>query len=318
MAAVTGFVSDASYKKHDTGRYHPECPSRLDAVLRGVEAFAPECVLFPLEPRRTSRSELQYCHPESYIDLVKREVDSGRNCLSTGDTDICSSSFEVALFAVGGVLNAVDAVFKGEVRNAFCAVRPPGHHATAAVGMGFCIFNNVAVAARYAQRCHGAERVAIIDWDVHHGNGTQDIFYDDPSVFYFSTHQSPLYPGTGAATETGTGKGLGATLNIPVPAGTTGDVLVRAFVDVLMPAIDLFKPDFILISAGFDARKNEPISNLLLEDDDFRVLTSLTLELADRHTGGRLVSSLEGGYGLEGLATSAGTHVRELAASASG
>jgi acetoin utilization deacetylase AcuC-like enzyme len=318
MTLGTGLVSDAIYKKHDTGSWHPECPPRVDAVLHGVKKYVPEGALVPLQARSATRAELEYCHPGSYIDLVKNEVDSGRNCLSTGDTDICPSSFDVALVAAGGVLNAVDAVFKREVCNAFCAVRPPGHHATADVGMGFCIFNNVAVAARYAQRCHGADRVAIVDWDVHHGNGTQDIFYEDPSVFYFSTHQSPLYPGTGAPTETGAGKGKGATLNVPVPAGTTGDVLAKVFTDKLMPALDDFNPDFILISAGFDARKDEPISNLLLEDEDFGVLSSLVLELADRHAGGRLVSSLEGGYGLEGLASSAGTHVKTLAASTGG
>ena len=315
MRAKTGLVSDPVYKKHDTGGGHPECPSRVDAVMQGISEHVSADVVVPIRVRSATRDELEYCHPGSYIDLAKREVEAGWKHLSTGDTDICPCSYEVALLAVGGVLSAVDAVFNGEVRNAFCAVRPPGHHATADRGMGFCIFNSIAVAARYAQRRHGVERVAIIDWDVHHGNGTQDIFYEDASVFYFSTHQSPLYPGTGAADETGAGKGQGCTLNVPVPSGSTGDVLKSACTGALMPALEKFKPEFILISAGFDTRKDEPISGLLLEDRDFGELTGLVLDIADQHTGGRLVSSLEGGYGLEGLASSAGTHVRILAES---
>jgi acetoin utilization deacetylase AcuC-like enzyme len=178
--------------------------------------------------------------------------------------------------------------------------------------MGFCLFNSVAVTARHVQHLHGIERVAIIDWDVHHGNGTQDIFYEDPTVFFFSTHQWPLYPGTGAAHEQGKGAGNGTTLNCPVPAGTDGAELIDIFETQLVPAMDRFKPGFIIVSAGFDARRDEPISNLLLEDEDFGHLTRIVMQIAETHAGGRLVSSLEGGYGLPGLASSSGEHVRVL------
>jgi acetoin utilization deacetylase AcuC-like enzyme len=210
------------------------------------------------------------------------------------------------------VLNAVDAVIGRKAANAFCVVRPPGHHASAGRGMGFCLFNNVAIAARYAQKQHGIGRVAIVDWDVHHGNGTQDIFYADGSVFYFSTHQSPWYPGTGAARETGEGKGRGMILNFPAPAGTGRDEIMGAFQTRLIPAMRDFKPELVFISAGFDSRIGDPLGGFTLSDDDFSDLTAVMLEIADRHAGGRLVSVLEGGYSLTGLGAAAASHVAAL------
>jgi acetoin utilization deacetylase AcuC-like enzyme len=256
--------------------------------------------------------EIALCHDRGYIVTAKEDVESGLEDLSTGDTSICPRSYDVAIQAVGGVLNAVDAVFAGKAKNAFCAVRPPGHHARPAQGMGFCLFNNIAIAARHAQKRHGAQKIAIVDWDVHHGNGTQDIFYEDGSVFFASTHQSPLYPFTGHADETGSGKGRGSTLNVPFPARTGMSDIGAAFTDRLLPAIDQFKPDLILISAGFDSRIDDPLGQFRLTDDDFVTLTKLLLESAATHCQNRLISVLEGGYNLKGLASAVTSHVGAL------
>jgi acetoin utilization deacetylase AcuC-like enzyme len=213
---------------------------------------------------------------------------------------------------VGGVLNAVDAVATGAARNAFCAVRPPGHHASAGRGMGFCFFNNAALATRYAQRRHGLGRVLIVDWDVHHGNGTEDIFYCDPTVFYFSTHQWPLYPGTGRVNETGEGAGVGTTMNFPFPAGSGREEVLGAVEASLAPAAEQFRPELVVISAGFDSRLGDPLGRFTLTDRDFADLTRAVMQIAARHAGGRVVSVLEGGYNLDGLASAAAAHVEAL------
>jgi acetoin utilization deacetylase AcuC-like enzyme len=213
---------------------------------------------------------------------------------------------------VGASLKAVDAVVSGTVANAFCALRPPGHHATADRGMGFCIFNNAALAARYAQRVHGLERVVIIDWDVHHGNGTQDIFYEDPGVFYFSTHQHPWYPGSGLSHETGRGPGEGYTLNVPLPSGAGMEEIGGAFTKLFRKKMNLFRPDLVIISAGFDSREGDPLGQFTLSDADFAELTRILLDLAHETAGGRLVSLLEGGYNLTGLASAVTSHVKAL------
>lgn len=308
----TGLVTESAYADHNAVDWHPECPARLRAVLDGIARAVPVAALERIAAREATVAELTLCHRASYVDLVREEVEAGFGTLSTGDTDVGPRSYAVSRLAVGGVLAAVDAVFAGRVRNAFCAVRPPGHHASQARGMGFCLFNNVAIAARYAQQRHGVRRVLIVDWDVHHGNGTQDIFYEDDSVYFFSTHEWPLYPGTGAPSEIGAGAGRGTTMNCVFAAGTRGEAVMAAFRERLVPAADQFAPELVLISAGFDARKEEPISNLLLEDADFAALTGVVMDIAERHAGGRLVSSLEGGYGLPGLASSAAAHVKRL------
>jgi acetoin utilization deacetylase AcuC-like enzyme len=284
----------------------------LDAVLRGLGEAGLLNRLARVDARAATEEELLLCHTREYLSTAKRDVESGRPYLSTGDTDITPNSWEVAARAAGGVLNAVDAVVSGKARNAFCAVRPPGHHATPNRGMGFCLFNNVAIAARHAQRKHGLARVLIVDWDVHHGNGTQDIFYSDPSVFFFSTHQWPLYPGTGRADETGEGAGRGATMNRPFPAGSGRAEILGAVQGSLLPAAERFQPDLVLISAGFDSRAGDPLGRFTLTDRDFADLTRTAIEIADRYACGRVVSVLEGGYNLEGLARASAAHVEAL------
>jgi acetoin utilization deacetylase AcuC-like enzyme len=305
---------DALYKQHDPGPGHPEQPARYDAVIRAIEGTGLLSQLHRLDVRVASEDEIALVHGRGYIAKVEREIAAGAHELSTGDTNVGPRSLDVAVRAVGGVLNAVDAVVAGQAVNAFCAVRPPGHHARPDQGMGFCIFNNIAIAARYAQRKHGLAKVMIADWDVHHGNGTQDTFYGDGSVFFMSTHQSPWYPGTGAASETGEGKGKGCIMNFPFPAGSGRKEIVGAFREDLRRAADAFKPDLVMISAGFDSRDGDPLGRFTLSDADFTALTKIVLEIAGTHAGGRLVSVLEGGYDLKGLEAAVGAHVKELAA----
>ncbi len=302
-------AADTACKRHYGGPGQPERPERFDAALE---------TLLPLElPRLDRRSatldEIALCHSRSYIYLAEREIAAGFDTLSTGDTPVCEASFEAALAAAGSVLNGVDAVAGHTGTRAFSIVRPPGHHATPNRGMGFCIFNNVAIAVRHAQKHHGVGRVLIADWDVHHGNGTQDIFYEDASVFFFSTHQHPWYPGTGAAEETGSGAGEGCTMNCPFSAGAGREEILGAFKDRLAPAMREFKPEMVFISAGFDSRAGDPLGGFLLTDDDFVALTDVVLEIADQYAGGRVVSVLEGGYNLAGLRQAVGAHVRTLA-----
>jgi acetoin utilization deacetylase AcuC-like enzyme len=310
---TTALLADELYRKHLEGRNHPERPERYDAVMSGLESAGLTGQLLRIPSRAATDDELLLCHAPQYLDIVRDDFAAGSSRLSTGDTDISPTSLEVALQAVGGVLNVVDAVVTGAARNAFCVVRPPGHHANARRGMGFCLFNNVAIAARHAQKKHGLERVLIVDWDVHHGNGTQDIFYGDRSVFFFSSHQWPLYPGTGRANETGESAGKGATMNFPFPAGSGRAEILGAVQRSLVPAMEEFRPDLVLVSAGFDSRSGDLLGRFTLSDEDFADLTRTVMEIADRHAGGRVVSLLEGGYSLPGLASAAAAHVAQLA-----
>ncbi|MBV8865020.1 MAG: histone deacetylase, partial [Acidobacteriaceae bacterium] len=261
--SITGLAADTRVQQHDAGAGHPEQPARLTVIANQLKTSGLIDHLTVLNPRSASDDELALAHSRDYIALTNREIAQGATELSTGDTAINAHSGEAARAAAGCALSAIDAVFDGQIRNAFCAVRPPGHHANATRGMGFCLFNTVAIAARYAQQKHGAERVLIADWDVHHGNGTQDIFYTDGSVLFFSTHQSPWYPGTGAADETGEGDGAGKTINCPFPAGTGSSKILKAFREKLLPAAQEFRPDPILLSAGFDSRVGDPLGQFL-------------------------------------------------------
>ncbi len=304
----TAFLADQLAKDHATPAAHPESPARWDAALRGLG----DAPLTPAPPRDATHEELLLCHTPHYLYTARQDVQAGLDQLSTGDTDICPRSWDVALRATGTCLNAVDLVMNREASNAFCIVRPPGHHASAGRGMGFCLFNNVAIAARYAKQKYGLDRVLIADWDVHHGNGTQDIFYDDPSVFFFSTHQSPWYPGTGAARERGEHEGIGTTMNCPFPAGAGSDEILGAFRTRLLPEMHTFRPDLVLISAGFDSRAGDPLGQFLLSDADFAEMTGLLMEVADQYSQGRVVSVLEGGYNLDGLTKGVAAHTSAL------
>ncbi len=311
-AQQTLLVNDPVFGKHETGEGHPESAKRHKAVTTALAAPAIRDAVWHLAPAACEDKGIERAHAPRYVEQVKREIRAGLGMLSTGDTIICSYSLEAARRACGAVCLAVDEVVARRSANAFCTVRPPGHHATPDRGMGFCIFNNVAVATRHAQVQHKIEKVLIADWDVHHGNGTQDIFYDDDSVFFFSTHQSPWYPGTGARQETGTGKGLGATLNRPFPAGTDRKKLLPAYAEELRAAADKFRPDLVLVSAGFDSRLGDPLGHFRLTDDDFQSLTDVLCDIARTHCEGRLVSVLEGGYNLDGLAKASAAHCQRL------
>src|SRR4030095_363924 len=260
-AGQTGLLFDDVYLRHLAGVSHPERPERLTAIRDGLERAGLTKGMMRIMPRRVTDAELLLVHTRSYVDLVRRELSNltGPKDLSTGDTVISQGSLETAQFATGGVLNAVDAVMTKKVKNSFCAVRPPGHHASPSRGMGFCIFNNIAIGARHAQRRYGVDRVLIADFDVHHGNGTQEVFWSDGSVLFFDTHQHPWYPGTGLPSEQGEGKGRGLIMNNPFPSGSGRKEIVGAFPDALLPAAERFKPQLVMVSAGFDSRKGDTL-----------------------------------------------------------
>ena len=305
-------ATDPACEAHDPGRGHPEQQARYGAVRRALEESGLWKQATITGPKALEITDLQLAHDPAYLALAEKEIRAGYDHLSTGDTNVNEHSWSAALAAAGCAVAATEAVVKGEAKTAFCLVRPPGHHATARLGMGFCVLNSVAIAARYARERLGLARVLIVDWDVHHGNGTQDIFYADPSVFFFSTHQSPWYPGTGAASETGSGPGLGTTLNCPLPAGSGRSDIFDCFEHKLLPAMHRFQPELVLISAGFDSRENDPLGRFRLRDGDFADLTKMLRALAEQYGKGRVVSVLEGGYNLDGLAKAASAHAAAL------
>jgi acetoin utilization deacetylase AcuC-like enzyme len=313
---TTAIVHHPVFEKHDTGPGHPERSERYAVVM---EALRGDVELWSnsveIEADQAKRTEIQACHTPQHFKRVERVVNEGTGYLDS-DTTVSVHSLEAALRGAGAACRAIDAVMQGDAANAFVPVRPPGHHATPDRAMGFCLFNNVGVAARYAQqRYKEIERVAILDWDVHHGNGTQGIFYDDPSVFYFSMHQYPWYPGTGTRDETGHGRGRGYTLNVPLRAMTPTTDQRRAFDAAVGDMAERFKPDLILISAGFDAHTADPLGQLLLTDADFVQMTQVLKDWAKEACGGRLVSCMEGGYNLGTLGETVRAHVKALQAS---
>ncbi|GIU79616.1 MAG: acetoin utilization protein [Bryobacteraceae bacterium] len=308
----TGLVFPPACFLHAPPPDHPELPDRLRALRQRLEQDGLLSRLLHIEGREATDDDLHLCHTRAYLATVQKDIARHAPMLSTGDTHLSPHADASARAAAGAAMAAVDAVLSGRARNAFAAVRPPGHHATLSRGMGFCLYNNVAIAARHARRAWGADRILIVDWDVHHGNGTQDIFYDDPSVFFFSTHQAPWYPGTGWPDETGDGPARGTTLNCPFPAGSGRREILGAFRRKLLPAMETFRPELVLVSAGFDSRRDDPLGLFRLHDEDFRELTEIVLEIADRWARGRLVSVLEGGYSLHGMPLAVAAHLRGL------
>ncbi|MFQ5443216.1 MAG: histone deacetylase [Nitrospinales bacterium] len=305
----TGYVYNPLYLKHET-EPHPENPGRLEAIHHKVRSSDIYKDLILVEPRKATEEEIAAIHDTSYIHQVKRSCEGGLHSMDA-DTVISSQSYEAALLAAGAGLAAVDQLMEGTCDNVFCGVRPPGHHAEHNRAMGFCLFNNVAIAAKYAQNNWELVRVFIFDWDVHHGNGTQHSFYSDPTIFYSSVHQYPFYPGTGDVDETGTGDGLGTTLNFPLSAYRGDETYIPLVETKLIPAITRFKPDLIIISAGFDAHENDPLATMEVSTECYGKMTQLIQQAADDVCQGRVISMLEGGYNPDALSDSVMAHLRE-------
>lgn len=309
---ATGFVYHPAYLDHDTGLGHPERSDRLTAVMEFIKGQPWFNTLERLTPHLAAREWIESIHAPRYVDRVQEACRRGLTYVDVFDVGICPESYEVAQLAVGGVLMLADKVVDRTVDNGFALVRPPGHHAEQDLALGFCLFNNVAIAARYLQRHHGLEKIAILDWDVHHGNGTQHSFEEDPSVLYISLHQYPFYPGTGSHSETGKGRGSGATLNCPMSAGAGDEDYRAAFVDRILPKLHGFQPQLVLISAGFDAHAADPLAQINLSTGFFGWMTARMMEIADRYAEGRLIAMLEGGYSLEALPRCVGAHLAVL------
>jgi acetoin utilization deacetylase AcuC-like enzyme/formylglycine-generating enzyme required for sulfatase activity len=308
----TGFLFDNIFLEHKTTADHPEKPQRLVAIIDNLKEknLLSELMQIPVKP--VEIEWLQKVHTPEYIEHAAQVCRNGEGYLDSSDTPVSEKSYEAALMAAGAVASAIDAVMEGEIRNAFCAVRPPGHHAEKDKALGFCIFNNIAVGARYIQGKYKLQKILIVDWDVHHGNGTQHSFYDDPNILYFSAHQYPFYPGTGSTSEKGTGKGLNFTINCPLPAGSTDSDYIKIFEDILKPAALSFSPDFVLVSAGFDAHEKDLLGGMKVTDKGFSQMTRIVKEIAQKCCNSSLVSVLEGGYNLKALASSVEEHIRVL------
>jgi acetoin utilization deacetylase AcuC-like enzyme len=310
---TTLLITHDCFVNHDTGFGHPERPDRMRAIDKALAHDLFDGLVREDAPLRDDfDTAVKRAHPEVYLEAVRasRPKEGGPSVRLDADTVMSPGTWEAALRAVGAGLRAVDQVMEASngVKNAFCQVRPPGHHAEAERAMGFCLFNSIAIAAHHARAVHGAERVAVVDFDVHHGNGTQDIFWSEKDLFFGSTHQMPLYPGTGAVSETG----VGNIWNAPLRNGDGGEAFRAAFESRILPALDAFSPDLILVSAGFDAHEADPLASLRFVENDFVWVTNVLLEAAERHCGGRVVSILEGGYDLTALARSVAVHVKTL------
>ncbi len=310
-----GLIDDAVFKQHHPGTDHPDSPARLDVIRTALGDAALLDRLVHLDFHPATPQQLALVHEPAYVELVRMACEEGFGYIGDRDTAIGPYSYDAAIYAAGGALGAVDAVMNGQVNRVFCALRPPGHHAERDKAGGFCLFNHAALAAEHAIRAHGLERIAIVDFDVHHGNGTQSIFYDRPDVLYISLHEHPLsmkYPGTGFADEIGRGEGEGFTLNLFIPNGGNESDYRRALDEQVLPRLDAFAPQLLVLSAGFDAQPTESIAHVNLPPDGFEWLTRDLCAAADRHAAGRVVSVLEGGYELEPLGRCAAAHVRGL------
>ncbi|MFO7709010.1 MAG: histone deacetylase [Desulfobacterales bacterium] len=310
----TGFLYDERYLLHKTGPYHPEIPERLEAIFQGVNGAGLMDKLTRIPAAPADLSWIHAVHTPEYVRRFEAACRSRQQTLDSPDNQMCTETYQVAVLAVGGILEAMRRVMAGELDNAFCAVRPPGHHAEASRAMGFCYFNNVAIAARYLQKQWALHRIGIVDFDVHHGNGTQHIFEDDPEVYYYSIHQHPTfaYPGTGREFEYGRGAGYGFTKNSPVLPGLSDEDWMRLIERDLFPAFADFKPEFILVSAGFDGHRDDDMSDIKLSTECYSWIMTRLVELADQHAAGRLVSVLEGGYCLKRLPELARNHLEIL------
>jgi len=304
-------VIDPQFLKHDPGPFHPESPERLRVLLELAGDLEGEGIRI-LPPRSATREEIGTCHSGQYIDLIQSTSRANRYALD-GDTVTSMDSFGTALLAAGGYLRLLDAVAQGEFRNGFALVRPPGHHALRNRAMGFCLFNTVAIGARHLKRHYGAERILIMDWDVHHGNGTQDAFFTDPTVLYLSTHQFPFYPGTGSIEETGEAEGAGYTVNVPLPSGCGDAEYLEVFQRVVIPIASRYEPQWVLVSAGFDPHRDDPLAGMRVTEQGFGAMAASLLELAERFSGGRIAFLLEGGYNLLALKSSVATVLQTMA-----
>lgn len=309
---TTGLHYDDLYLRHDTGVGHPECKERLSSCMDYLTRQSWLTSLVRIPATEADESWLYQVHTKQYIERARQACATNQPFLDSVDVAISKDSFAVALLAAGATLALADNILSGSINNGFGLIRPPGHHAETDLALGFCLFNNVAIVARYLQEHHKLDRILILDWDVHHGNGTQHIFEEDPSVLYISTHQYPFYPGTGAASETGMGRGKGTTLNCPMPAGSTDRDYETVFMDRILPAMEQFKPEFIIISAGFDAHKDDPLAGICLSTEFFGWMTDRTMEVADKHCQGKIISLLEGGYNLSVLPLCIEQHLLHL------
>lgn len=301
---------DEIFLTHKPPFTHPENPARLEAIFNKLNQEGFLGIVNVIKPKAATEEEILLAHSKNHLEYVRSSINENRLMLDE-DTYAVKESWDAALTAAGSLIKAVDLVMNQKYRNIFCFIRPPGHHAESNRPMGFCLFNNVAIGARYAIQKYQLDRIAIIDWDVHHGNGTQEIFYESPEVYYFSLHQFPLYPGTGMESEKGIGKGLNYTLNFPQPPNTKGDNYLQIFNERIVPELEKYKPQLVILSSGFDAHKDDPLANMLLVENDYAELTKITCRFASAENI-PIISALEGGYNLDALANSVFVHLKEL------